>query len=148
MGIVFYKTVNTMDSMVGYRNARYKKFGMFSAKLDDVANWIPARIGSFFILAAGVFNKGSLKQGFATMRRDRHLHASPNSAYAEAAVAGLYSCRLGGPSIYFGVDHSRPWIGKTFENPTWEVVKQVKENIWISEILFVVIIEGGMILWA
>lgn len=147
VGIVFYKAVNTMDSMVGYRNNRYYAFGMVAAKIDDVANWLPARLGALAMLAAGIFNKGSLSDGWRVMRRDRKCHSSPNSAYAEAAIAGLYRCRLGGDSRYFGEVHHRPWIGGEFDNPTWETLKQIQANIWLSEVIFVLFFRGGWILW-
>ncbi len=147
VGMVFYKAVNTMDSMVGYRNERYLAFGMVAAKIDDLANWIPARLGALAMLAAGIFNAGSLSDGWRVMMRDRKCHSSPNSAYAEAAIAGLYRCRLGGDSRYFGAVHHRPWIGGEFENPSWETLKQIQANIWLSEIIFVFISMGGWIIW-
>lgn len=147
VGMVFYKAVNTMDSMVGYRNDRYHAFGMAAAKIDDAANWIPARLGALAMLVAGIFNTGSLSDGWRVMRRDRKCHSSPNSAYAEAAIAGLYRCRLGGDSRYFGEVHHRPWIGGEFDNPSWETLKQIQANIWISEVIFVLFFMGGWIIW-
>lgn len=147
VGIVLYKAINTMDSMVGYRNAQYHAFGRAAAKIDDWANWIPARIGVFAILAAGLVNGGSLQDGWKVMRRDRKCHSSPNSAYAEAAIAGLYRCRLGGDSQYFGLVHHRPWIGGEYTNPTWATLRKIKTNIWISEIIFVLLLIGGWNLW-
>lgn len=147
MGIVFYKTINTLDSMVGYRNERYGEFGTAAARIDDLANWLPARLGACVILLSGKISHGKLRRGWKTMIRDRRLHSSPNSAYAEASIAGLYACRLGGPSEYFGELHDRPWIGAEFANPDWACLEQVKKNIWFSEILFVLVLEGGRFLW-
>lgn len=147
VGIVMYKSINTMDSMVGYRNERYEFFGKTAARMDDAANWIPARLGVFAILLAGLLSHGNIPRGFKVLLRDRHSHSSPNSAYAESAIAGLYGCRLGGPSQYFGLVHTRPWIGEEFGDPTWKSLIQIRRNIWISEVVFVLLIGGGGHLW-
>lgn len=108
---VLYKAVNTMDSMVGYRNDRYRYFGTAAARLDDVLNWIPARLtGALMCLVAplvGLDGKGAWR----IYRRDRRKHASPNSAHPEAACAGALGVRLAGPASYFGVLHDKPTIG-------------------------------------
>lgn len=108
---VLYKAVNTMDSMVGYRNDRYRYFGTAAARLDDVLNWIPARLtGALMYLVAplvGLDGKGAWR----IYRRDRRKHASPNSAHPEAACAGALGVRLAGPASYFGVLHDKPTIG-------------------------------------
>lgn len=105
-GMMAYKMVNTLDSMIGYRNERYRKFGFAAARIDDVANFIPARITAFLmILAAG--KPGLLK--FVWKNGARHL--SPNSGYPEAALAGVLNCRFGGPHDYFGETVDKPYIG-------------------------------------
>ena len=108
---VLYKAVNTMDSMVGYRNDRYRYFGTAAARLDDVLNWIPARAtGMLMCLVAplvGLDGKGAWR----IYRRDRRKHASPNSAHPEAACAGALGVQLAGPASYFGVLHDKPTIG-------------------------------------
>ncbi len=105
-GMVAYKMVNTLDSMIGYRNDRYRDFGFAAAKIDDVANFIPARITAFLmVIAAG--KPGLLK--FVWKNGSKHL--SPNSGYPEAALAGILDCRFGGPHDYFGESVYKPHIG-------------------------------------
>jgi adenosylcobinamide-phosphate synthase len=105
-GMLAYKMVNTMDSMIVYRNERYKDFGCFAARLDDVANYLPARITAILmVLASGKWSllKFVWKYG--------NQHASPNSGYPEAALAGILNCRFGGPHHYFGQEVWKPFIG-------------------------------------
>ncbi len=105
------KAINTMDSMLGYRNERYLYFGRTAAKLDDAVNWIPARLGAM-LLTAAAFLTGEDGRGAARIwRRDRRRHLSPNSAQCESAMAGALGLRLGGPASYFGIMHDKPWIG-------------------------------------
>ncbi|MBD5301042.1 MAG: cobalamin biosynthesis protein CobD [Bacteroides sp.] len=105
-GMVAYKMVNTLDSMIGYRNRRYKDFGCVAARMDDVANYVPARLTSLLmVIAAG--RPGLM--GF--VRRFGRQHASPNSGYPEAALAGILGCRFGGPHDYFGETVDKPFIG-------------------------------------
>ena len=105
-GMLAYKMVNTLDSMIGYKTDRYKDFGCFAAHLDDVANYFPARLTAFLmVLASGRFTllKFVAKYG--------PRHASPNSGYPEAALAGILGCRFGGPHTYFGQLFDKPYIG-------------------------------------
>lgn len=105
-GMMAYKMVNTLDSMIGYKNKRYKDFGCFAAKMDDVANYIPARLTSFLmILSAG---RMSL---FRFVKKFGPCHASPNSGWPEAALAGILDCRFGGTHDYFGEAVYKPYIG-------------------------------------
>lgn len=105
-GMLAYKMVNTLDSMIGYRNERYRRFGCFAARLDDVANYIPARLTAFLmVLASGRLSLLSF------VGRYGHQHASPNSGYPEAALAGILNCRFGGPHNYFGEEVWKPYIG-------------------------------------
>ena len=107
----FYKAVNTMDSMVGYKNDRYQYFGTCAAKVDDVLNFIPARLASIFMmLAAGLFKMDS-KNAARIYKRDRFNHASPNSAQTEAVMAGALDIQLAGDASYFGKLHKKPTIG-------------------------------------
>ena len=101
-----YKMVNTLDSMIGYRNERYRRFGCFAARLDDVANFIPARLTAFLMVV--VSGRLSLL-GFVA--RYGSQHASPNSGYPESALAGILNCRFGGPHNYFGEEVWKPYIG-------------------------------------
>lgn len=109
--VLIYKSVSTCDSMVGYKNARFIEIGKISARLDDVLNWIPARISVFFILSAGLFLRKNVANGFRIYRRDRYRHSSPNSAHPMSAFAGLFEVRIGGPVPYFGVLAEKPYIG-------------------------------------
>ena len=106
-----YKAVNTMDSMVGYQNERYRYFGTAAARLDDVANWLPARLTALFMVAlaplAGLDGEGAWR----IWRRDRRKHKSPNSAQTEAAMAGALGVELAGDAVYFGEVHHKPTLG-------------------------------------
>ena len=106
-----YKAINTLDSMVGYRNEKYFFFGWASAKLDDLANFIPARICGFLISVAAL-SKRRFTQAFTTMCRDGRKHTSPNSGISEAAMAGALGVTLGGPASYGGETVDKPYIGK------------------------------------
>ena len=110
VGGICYKAVNTMDSMVGYKNDRYLYFGRAAAKLDDVLNFLPARI-SGFLMAAAAFLGFDGKNAFRIFFRDRKNHASPNSAHTEAACAGALGLQLGGTHDYFGKPVVKPAIG-------------------------------------
>lgn len=107
-----YKAVNTMDSMLGYHNEAYERFGRTAARLDDLVNLIPARLtGLLFCLAAGILPGFSGRRALRIFLRDRRKHASPNSAHGEAACAGALGLRLAGDAWYFGKLHHKPWIG-------------------------------------
>lgn len=111
VGAFFYKSVNTMDSMIGYKNEKYADIGWFAAKLDDVLNFIPSRLTALLMAAAapvlGLDGRGALR----IWRRDRRKHASPNSAQTESACAGALHVRLAGDAWYFGKLHKKPYIG-------------------------------------
>ena len=110
-GMMAYKMVNTLDSMIGYKNDRYFEFGQIAARLDDLANYIPARLTAWLMLAVS----GNLnKQGF--VKRFGPAHASPNSGYPESALAAILNCRFGGTHDYFGKPVEKPYIG-TNERP-------------------------------
>ncbi len=106
-----YKAINTLDSMVGYRNAAYRDFGWASARLDDAANWMPARItGVLLVLAAGI-RTHTMGQAWRIFRRDEEKHPSPNSGRPEAAMAGALGVQLGGRNFYGGRPSERPLLG-------------------------------------
>ncbi|MCF8091373.1 MAG: adenosylcobinamide-phosphate synthase CbiB [Desulfotignum sp.] len=124
-GAVAYKMVNTLDSMVGYQNDTYALFGRASARLDDVANFIPARLAVVVIAAAAFFvprasGSGALMTGLSEGRR----HKSPNAGFPEAAFAGALSIRLGGPGIYHGRQMDKPYIGTGFDDPDISAIHQ------------------------
>ena len=106
-GMLAYKMVNTLDSMVGYRTERYKDFGCWAAHIDDVANYIPARLTALLMVIAS--GKLSLLK---FVWKNGSKHASPNSGYPEAALAGILNCRFGGPHYYFGELFDKPYIGE------------------------------------
>jgi adenosylcobinamide-phosphate synthase len=106
-----YKAVNTMDSMIGYKNARYLSFGRAAAKLDDALNFIPARIASLLMIAAAHLLRFNGKNALHIWRRDRFNHASPNAAQTESVCAGALGIRLAGPASYFGELRDKPYIG-------------------------------------
>ncbi len=106
-----YKAINTMDSMIGYKNEKYLYFGRAAARLDDAANYIPARLTGLLIVAASFFLRYDWKGSLRIMRRDGRNHTSPNSGFPEAAAAGAIGVRLGGVNRYFGVPSEKPYIG-------------------------------------
>ncbi|MCD8194300.1 MAG: adenosylcobinamide-phosphate synthase CbiB [Tannerellaceae bacterium] len=128
-GMMAYKMVNTLDSMVGYKNERYMDFGKAAARIDDIANYIPARLTAFLLLlAAGKLNK------FTFVLRYGWAHASPNSGYPEAALAGILNCRFGGPNYYFGKKVEKPYIGNNNRLLTYQDMKRSTRICSIAEL--------------
>jgi len=111
-GMLGYKMINTLDSMIGYKNKQYMYFGKFAARLDDVANFIPARLTALLMIL--VTGKLSVS---AFVLSNGNIHSSPNSGYPEAALAGILDCRFGGPTCYFGEKISKQYIGTTDRIP-------------------------------
>jgi adenosylcobinamide-phosphate synthase len=133
-GMLAYKMVNTLDSMIGYRTERYKAFGCWAARIDDVANYLPARLTALLmVLAAG---KPQLV-GFVW--RNGRRHASPNSGYPEAALAGILDCRFGGPHYYFGQLFDKPYIGENERPLTTDDMKKAVRVNRTAEVLMVVL---------
>ena len=133
-----YKMVNTLDSMIGYRTERYKDFGCWAAHIDDIANYIPARLTALLMILPSLFT--SHFSLFTFVRKYGRMHASPNSGYPEAALAGILNCRFGGPHYYFGELFDKPYIGENErELTTADMQKAVRTNR-IAEILAIVII--------
>jgi adenosylcobinamide-phosphate synthase len=110
-GLFGYRAINTLDAMVGHRSARYARFGTVSARLDDVANLLPARLAAALTLAGAKRVDGSARQGWAAWRSGAHLHPSPNAGQCEAAMAGVLGVELGGPTSYRGMIENRPALG-------------------------------------
>jgi len=138
-GMAAYKMVNTLDSMIGYRTERYRDFGCWAAHIDDVANFLPARLTALLmILPVALFtHRYSL---FTFVRVNGRRHASPNSGYPEAALAGILDCRFGGPHYYFGQLFDKPYIGEhERELTTADMKKAVRVNR-TAEVLMVVIV--------
>ena len=110
-GGFFYKSINTMDSMIGYKNQRYQWFGTFAARFDDVVNFIPSRVTGLLFVLLSYGASYSRKKAWYIFRRDRKKHASPNSAQSESAMAGSLGVTLGGDASYFGTIHKKSTIG-------------------------------------
>ena len=106
-----YKAINTMDSMLGYKNEKYLYFGRIPAKLDDAANYLPSRLAALLWVAAAAFTRNDAKGAWKIWRRDRRRHASPNSAQTESACAGALGVQLAGPAYYFGQYYPKLTIG-------------------------------------
>ena len=107
----FYKAANTMDSMLGYTDPPYRDIGLVPARMDDVLNYLPARLSALLMLAAGGLLRMDFRGGWKIFRRDRYNHASPNSAQTESVCAGLLGLRLAGDAWYHGTLHKKPYIG-------------------------------------
>lgn len=126
-----FKAVSTCDSMIGYKNERYIKFGTFSAKLDDAANYIPARLSVFLYMCAAWLGGYSPFGAYRIARRDAGIHSSPNSGIPEAAVSGALKVSLGGDSVYGGVKHKKELFGKEFPPPTINDIAKSIDLMWI-----------------
>lgn len=139
-----YKAVNTMDSMLGYMNEKYRYIGFFPAKVDDVFNFIPARISGFLIGIVSPLCSGSIVNSLGIMIRDRKNHKSPNCAYPEAAVAGALNIQLGGTNVYFGKKVYKPTIGDNIKSLECIHIKNTIRLMYFSEVM-AVILEGIII---
>ena len=134
-----YKAINTMDSMLGYKNKKYINFGRVPAKLDDAANYIPSRIAALlWVLAAG-FTGNSVKGAWKIWRRDRRNHASPNSAQTESACAGALGVQLAGPAYYFGEYYDKPTIGDPLRPVMPEDILKADRMMYAESILALVL---------
>ncbi len=138
-----YKAVNTMDSMVGYKNERYLYFGRAAAKLDDAANWLPSRLAALLLVAAAPLTGQNAGRAFAIWRRDRRKHASPNSAQTESAMAGALGVRLAGPASYFGKIHQKPWIGDDTRPIEPEDITRAGRMLYAGSVLALLLLCGA-----
>ena len=138
-----YKAVNTMDSMVGYKNDRYRYFGRAAAKLDDAANWLPSRLAALLLVAAAPLTGQNAGRAFAIWRRDRRKHASPNSAQTESAMARALGGRLGGPASYFGKIHQKPWIGDDTRPIEPEDITRAGRMLYAGSVLALLLLCGA-----
>ena len=147
-GMLAYKMVNTLDSMVGYKTERYRDFGCWAAHIDDIANYIPARLTALLMLLAGIFipllsRRGADRRGGLSTLRFVHKyarnHASPNSGYPEAALAAILDCRFGGPHYYFGELFDKPYIGTNDRPLTTEDMKTAVRVNRTAEVLMVIL---------
>lgn len=133
-----YKMVNTLDSMIGYKDTRYKDFGCCSAHLDDVLNYIPARLTAFLIALSG-YRKGI----FSFIRKYARQHASPNSGYPESAMAGILDCRFGGPNIYHGMLVEKPYIGthnRELSINDYKRAARINQTVCLSTVILICLV--------
>lgn len=137
---MMYKAINTLDSMVGYKNKRYKEFGKFSARLDDVVNFLPARVGGLIILPITTTILGySYKKVMKIFFRDRKKHSSPNSGHPEAIYAGALGIQFGGKTIYFGKVYNKEKIGDKLKEFDKEDIRKALKIMYISSIVTMII---------
>ena len=134
-----YKAINTFDSMVGYKNEKYMDFGKFSAKLDDVANFIPARITGILIVIASMILGYDYKNSLKIFIRDRKNHSSPNSGHAEAGVAGALGVQFGGRVSYFGKEVDKPVIGDKIKDFELEDIKKNIKIMYVASFLSLIV---------
>ena len=142
LGIVFYKTVNTLDSMVGYKNEKYRDFGWFSARMDDLVNFVPARITALLIVLASFVYLGMASglRSFKWILKYAKLHPSPNAGYPESALAGALGVRLLGPAYYNGELIIKPYIGKNLLRSLDTTIPLAKNLLFLSALFMLVII--------
>lgn len=134
-----YKGINTMDSMVGYKNEKYINFGRYAAKLDDIVNYIPARISAWLMIVAAYFRGFDGKNAKKIFLRDRYHHASPNSAQTEAVMAGALNIQLAGNAYYFGKLYEKPTIGDANREVIYEDIKYANRLLYTSAFLGVIL---------
>lgn len=132
-----YKAVNTMDSMLGYKNDKYMYFGRFAARLDDVVNFIPARISAYLMIAAAFIGGRQFdgKNAYSIFKRDRFNHASPNSAQTESICAGALRVQLAGDAVYFGKLVKKKYIGDGLREIEYEDIKRANRLMYITAFL-------------
>jgi len=133
---MMYKGINTMDSMLGYLNVKYKFIGYFPAKVDDFFNFIPARVTGLLMCLVSPFVGGNIIKTFSVMIRDRKNHKSPNCAYPEAATAAALKVQLGGSNSYFGEIMYKPTIGDNIRELEINDIYKTKIIMYLSEFLF------------
>ncbi|MBR1693539.1 MAG: cobalamin biosynthesis protein CobD [Lachnospiraceae bacterium] len=148
LGGVFYKAVNTMDSMVGYKNDAYLYLGWAAAKLDDLLNFIPSRIAAIFMIAASFLLGYNGRNAAYIYRRDRFRHASPNSAQTEAVCAGALQIELAGDAWYFGTLYHKPTIGDAVRSVEAEDIRRANRLLYATSMLTLAVGTGAAALFA
>lgn len=145
LGGMIYKSINTMDSMVGYKNETYRYFGTVAAKLDDVVNYIPARLTAIFMIGAAAICGYDWRCGFYIWRRDRRNHKSPNSAQTESVCAGALGIQLAGDAYYFGELYKKPTIGDKKREIECSDIKRANQLLYaVAWIGFALVIGGNL----
>ncbi len=152
-GMLAYKMVNTLDSMIGYKTERYRDFGCWAAHIDDIANYIPARLTALLMIIAGVFvsppKLGGVRGGLNRLkfvRKYGRCHASPNSGYPEAALAGILNCCFGGPHYYFGQLFDKPYIGENDRLLTTDDMKKAVRVNRTAEVMMVILVTASILI--
>lgn len=147
-----YKAVNTMDSMIGYKNEKYADIGRFAARLDDLLNYIPSRLTALAMILSAYLLKFDGKNAFHIWKRDRRKHASPNSAQTESVCAGALDIRLAGDAYYFGELHKKEFIGDDIRPPESEDIRRANRLMYCTSVIVLIIsaaarafIFGGLI---
>ena len=142
-----YKAINTMDSMVGYKNTQYLYFGRAAATLDDIANFLPSRIAALLWVAAAALTGNDARSAWRIWRRDRRNHASPNSAQTESACAGALNVQLAGPAYYFGQYYKKPTIGAAVRPIEPEDIRRAGRVMYAESLLALGLglVRGGII---
>lgn len=142
-----YRAVNTLDSMVGYKNDKYRDLGWASARLDDIANYIPARMTALLLTLCAAHLRLDWRRCWHTVCRDARLHPSPNSGYPESAVAGALGIRLGGENVYHGVTSFRAYMGEPLRTMEPEDIIVTSRMMMWSSAIFVCICAAVALLW-
>ena len=141
-----YKAINTLDSMIGYKNDKYLNFGRFAAKLDDIANFIPARISAYLMIFASFILGFNYKGAYKIYSRDKYNHASPNSAHTESVCAGALNVQLAGNAYYFGKLYEKPTIGDDLRPINYDDIKKANKLLYATAFICLAAVE--IIKWA
>lgn len=144
VAMAVYKAINTLDSMVGYRNPRYREFGWAAARLDDLANFVPARLTALLVWMCATALRYDLRRSVTVTLRDARLQPSPNSGYPEAAVAGALGIRLGGLNYYQGIASRKPYLGDAGRPLDLPVYSKARALLYSSSLLMVLLVAGVM----
>ena len=142
-----YKAVNTLDSMVGYKTPKYRAIGYVSARMDDFANWLPARLSWLLLSCAARLHGLDYRQALRIGWRDRYQHTSPNCAWPEATVAGALGVRLGGPNDYFGLRVEKPWIGEACREIAVADIPRSTRLMMTASLLALLLFAALRLLW-
>lgn len=147
--VFFYKSVNTMDSMIGYKNEKYADMGWFAAKFDDLLNFIPSRLTALIMIAVSPFIKMDGRNAYRIWKRDRRNHSSPNSAQTESVCAGALHIRLAGDAWYFGKLHKKPYIGDDDRHIEPQDIRRVNRLMYASSVVMLIIACAfrGFLMW-
>ena len=137
-----YKAINTMDSMVGYKNDRYINFGRFAAKIDDIANYIPSRISAYLMIFASKIMGCNSRNAYRIFKRDSRNHASPNSAQTESVVAGALEIQLAGDAYYFGKLYKKPFIGDSIKSIKYDNITDSIKLMYMTSVISAVLFVG------